>query len=553
MNQPDYDPWDEIQLSPSDSRDIYKNKSNPDPWDQVEYEESWGKNLLRTLYQIPSGIAQAYTYPLDLIQAMGIGEAYDPEDVENLKRISAREGIPFDEEKYNEAVKGAIEASQTLFPTQGNIERGIERTIGLPLTPKTKSQKGIKLASTAGKLTPGTLLQKGSAAATAPTVSHVLQESGVPETLSEMGGLLASQPASILTPKIGIGASKKPSGLTSRRFESIQKPTEVTKNRLGKINESLESDFRGITDKIIETSPVNKTYNSLKEDSLFKSKIGDLFQQVENKAESIPETFSSNIIRREISKKFKETGDKGLTPSDYDQSYQKIMKKFIKNTPVKEITAKELVSQYRLNNKSLSELYEPGKSKSFNRAKKDAFLDYNRIIAQIIEEKFPKSEFSDLFKFTNKRWSEIKDSESINKFLDDLFDGKIRYEKGQKLFAKDGVQDSFKRALGQDGFKNFEQLMKDLMSTKEAYSLLRKAEDKGFSDFAKTGLTYMLHPSLAKAKTGYDLTKAVYKALLDKPKLAITWDEGIRAAKKGNFSEAENKFSLINKEVQLAP
>jgi hypothetical protein len=132
-----------------------------------------------------------------------------------------------------------------------------------------------------------------------------------------------------------------------------------------------------------------------------------------------------------------------------------------------------------------------------------------------------------------------------------MFDGKIRFDKGSKFFSKDGVQDSFKRALGDEGFRNFEQLMKDLMSTQEAYSLMKRANDKGFSDFAKTGIAYMLHPNLAKAKAGYDGVKSIYKALLDKPKLAITWDQGLKAAKKGNFLEAQNKFNLVNKQVNI--
>jgi hypothetical protein len=540
------DAFDAIALEPSDVRDIYKANPKKDAFDQLEYEESWGKSLLRTLYQIPSGIAQGVTYPLDLISMVGTGEALDEEEIEHLKRISAREGIPFDEAKYYEAVQGASEA----FPTQGNIENLIEQKTGVPLAPKTKLQKGLKLAATAGKLNPGSLSQKTTAAATAPTVSYALQKTGVPEGLSDFAGLAVSPGAAAITPKASIEAAKKPSGLTTRRFESIEKPKEISKSRYNKINEKLESDFRNIADKIIEDSPVSKTYTSLKEDSAFKSKIGDLFEKVEDLAEDIPNKFSSNIVKKEVAKKYQSKEGMGISTSEYDDYYQKFMKKFMKDTPSKEITAKDLVGQYRKNNRALGELYEPSKSGAYNRAKKDALLDYNRVISDVIETGFPQTEFSDLFKFTNKRWGEIKDSESINKFLKDMFDGKVRFDKGQKFFSKDRVSDSFKRALGEENFPKFEQLMKDLMSTQEAYKLLKKAESKGFSDFAKTGFAYLLHPNLAKAKMGLEYVQKTYNTLLDKPKLVFTWDEGIKSAKKGNFEEAINKFNLIEKEVK---
>ncbi len=224
------------------------------------------------------------------------------------------------------------------------------------------------------------------------------------------------------------------------------------------------------------------------------------------------------------------------------------MNDFQKKTPEKNISAVNLVDQYRKNNKSLGELYEPGKSRAYNRAKKEALLDYNKIIGDTIEKKYPDSAFSDLFKFTNKRWTEIKDAEYIDKFLDDMFTGKVNYEKGKKFFDK-SAQEPFKRALG-DQYPKFEQLMKDLMTTKQANSLLKIADQKGYKGFLKTGISYLIHPKLAATKIGLDNAKALYQTLLDKPKLTFVWDEGIKAAKKGEFDLAENNFSILDQEIK---
>ncbi len=314
MNNVQKDPWDDIQLSPTEIKKNYDRSSNKDPWAELELEESWGKSVVRSLYQIPSGIGQAFTYPMDLIQLLGVADASDPEEIDRLKMISEREGIPFDEEKYFSALH---KASQ-MFPTQGNIERIIEEETGAPLTAKTKFQKGIKLAATAGGFAPGSIAQKGVAAITAPTVSKGLQAMGVPEHLSDLSGLGISGVAAKLAPAATISKVTKPSGLPIRGYESLKKPTKVSENRFNKINEKIENDFRTITNDILEETPIEKTYKNLKEDASFKSTIADKFRDVEKLAADIPGEFTTAEIKNELMNSTTGRTEKGLTPSEYD-------------------------------------------------------------------------------------------------------------------------------------------------------------------------------------------------------------------------------------------
>lgn len=539
------DAFDLIDLAPQDIKKNYDRNTSKDAFDEIEVQESWGKNLLRTLYQIPSGLGQAITYPLDLINMIGTGESYDPEEVEQLKMISEREGIPFDEEKYY----GAIQAASEAFPTQGNIERGIENYTGLPLTPKTGFQKGLKLASTAGKITPGTLLQKGVASATAPAVSTGLQSVGVPEGLAEAGGLAVAGVAGTKSPKIDLSSSKKPSGLSNLRYEKLNKPTEVSRSKINKINSKVENEFRDITNKIIQESPIKETYQSLKSDPIFKKESQDLFGKVSDLSKEIEGTFSTSEVKNDLNKLVTTNKGMGFTPSEFDKNYNKFIKEYIKETPNQNATAQSLVEQFRKNNKALTEAYEPGQSFSYNRAKRAALGDYNKTIVSIIEKKYPDSEFSKLFKSSNKRWSEISDAESIDKFLDGLFKGEINFEKGRKFFNKEGMTVPFKRAMGSEGFAKFETLMGDLMSTEQASKLMKQAQAKGFEDLAKSATAYLIHPKVGAAKTGYQALKggynAIFEMLLDKPQLAVTWDRGINAMKAGNFKVAEKEFSKV--------
>src|SRR5574338_518083 len=195
------DPWDdafnELYMKENGSKvqETAQGIMSDDPWDQAIAEsntkstpaedEGFWRNLTRTLYQFPAGLAKRFTYPLDLLNMMSYGSAVDPEAIEDIRRASERYGIPFDEEEY---LHQAAELSR-YFPTQSNIERGIESTTGLPLEAKTKTQKLARLSGEAYGFTPGTAAQKGTAAIAAPVIKETAEELGVPEELAEMIGL----------------------------------------------------------------------------------------------------------------------------------------------------------------------------------------------------------------------------------------------------------------------------------------------------------------------------------------------------------------------------
>lgn len=546
------DAFDAIELSPEEIATLYRKNPKKDAFDDIEFQESWGKSVLRKLLQVPRGIAQAATYPADLINLIAAGESIDPEEIDHLRAISEREGIPFDEEAYREA---AAQAAST-FPTISNISRITEEKTGIPLEARTGIEKAIQLGATAGTAIPGALTQKAAAAITAPTVSAGLHAAGVPEPVAEAIGLGASGFAAAKTPKGTLEKATKQSGMIERRFEKLEKPTDVPAKKIAQINEKLEEEFRGIADKIIEKAPVGETRAAIKDSATFKQEANQAFEQVEALADQLPtqlhtENVKKNLVDRVIKKK-----GTGFSPSEYDKSHKKHITEILKETPAQNVTAKDLVTQYRKNNKALGELYEPGQSFAYNSGKREALIDYNKAIADIIEKEFPDSEFSKLFKSTNEQWTKIKDAEAIDKFMDKLFDGKIQYGKGREFFDKQGMTKPFKRALGEEGFKDYEQLMKDLMTTEQAMKFMKPAKEQGFFDLAKTGLHFLVDPRLAKIKAGWEIMRGAMKtahtALLDKPQLAFIWDRGIKAVKKGDFKGAEKDFALLQKELDSA-
>lgn len=115
-------------------------------------DESFGKSSLRTALQVPQGYAEATPYGIatGLWSVLGAGEVNDPEEIDRIRAISEREGVPFNEEAYREAGENALK----YIPTPSNIGREVESATGLPLEAKTRLQKGLRFASSASKIAP---------------------------------------------------------------------------------------------------------------------------------------------------------------------------------------------------------------------------------------------------------------------------------------------------------------------------------------------------------------------------------------------------------------
>lgn len=484
------------------------------------------KSTGRTLAQIPLGMAQRYTWPADVTKLA----------LEHLPdwALSYLLKIPI-----NKEVRQKVAES---FPTQSSIEQAIEEKTGLPLTPQNKLQKLTRLGGAAAAFRPKAPITAG---VTAPAVAGGLELGGVPEPIAEAGGLVASG----ITPTASISKITKPSGLPTRRFEKITKPTKVTPARFEKIHEKVEGDFRKIADQLLEKNP---TYSAMKQDTLFKEKVSDLFEKVEDLAENIPGKLHTEDLREALRKRYQGREVKGITPDEFEKSFRRELRDINKSIPFDEMTPKQMVDQFRKNNRALKELFEPGKSSAYNRAKKEALLEYNRAIEDVISKKYPESEFKDLFEFTNKRWQEINDIEQVNKFMADMFEGKVNFAKAKQLFRKDKehIARPFKRILGEEGFENFKALTEDLLSSEKALANIKVAKDAGFANLAKLAGAYLIHPKLAGAKLLFEHGKIAFQMLLDKPQLAVMWKSALDNLKAGNFAEAEKQFISFDNKVK---
>ncbi len=553
MNNQDYDPWDDVQLSPDDTVDIYKNKpeSEKDPWDDLDFGEGFWTNAFRTAMQIPQGIAEATKGGITagIWHLLGQGEVFDPESIDHIREISKREGIPFDEEAYMEAGQKALGS----VPTVSNIASKIEEKIGLPLEPKTKTQKFLRLGSMAAKFQPGSASQKTVAGIVAPSVSQGSQAAGLPEPFADILGLGVGAGAGAKTSAVDVKFGKtKPSGLPERGFEKLKEPTEVPSKKIQQINDKLQKDFQTVSNEIIKDSPIGETAENLKNDPRFKRESKELLDQAQILANDTPGTIPSMSYKEALLQQSQKQ-IKGFALNEYKKSYIKFMNEAAENVIPENITYGELVEQYRDNNRSLGEYFEPGASKALNRAKKDVLLDQNRAIASVLEKTNP--ELSKVFKEGNERWSKIMDVEAIDNFVSDMFpeNQKIDFKHMKEIFDDPNYQRIFKRSLGEEGAKSFELAIEDMLTAERPYKMMREAQSKGFGDLVLSAKAYLVSPKLGYAKAGLDAVRMTYRALfnatLDKPQVGLKFTKAVKELRTGDFKTAAKDFKAVEAEI----
>lgn len=372
-----------------------------------------------------------------------------------------------------------------------------------------------------------------------------VREAGGPEALAT-GIEVAPAVASLASLAKGVIPKKtpvtKPSGLATRKFEDVKRPTKIFPETHRKTIQSIDQDFRNLSDQILRKS--NKTYTALQEDPEFKSKIGDLFRKVESSANEFTEPVMPMSLVKNLTNDLEKIGKKGLTMSDAEKVQRRLTRRFIKDS-TKNVTAKQLLDQYRKNNEELSKLFPYGDKAFENLGRREALEGYNRAIASTIQDNFRGSEFADLFKFTNQRWSEIKKAETVGKYVDALLKGdKIAFRQAEKLLTDPKKAERLKNALGKEAFEDFRQLNKDLLSQENALKLL-KSKGVKLDDLPTAAAAYILKPAFAKTKFGLDFVSKIYRTTLSQPKKVRIWRNALKDLKKGKVQDSISSLSSL--------
>ena len=416
------------------------------------------------------------------------------------------------------------------FEPQGPVERVLGRAAGA-------AGEGLPLGIPVG------LGALGGAA------GGIAEEAGVEpggQALIEAGttGLGAVLKGITKVPKV---PKTKPSGLPVRKFEKLKKPTRVFRGTTEKAIQETKKDFNKLTSDLL--TKTNRSYKAILEDPTFKSTVSDLFEKVESSAKDIKKSTSSKNLANELRTKMRKTGEKAISLSDSDITKRTQLKKYFNDTVNRKVNPEELLTQFRKNNEQLSKLYPYGDKALENIGKREALETYNRAIANFIEENYKDTQFSDLFKFTNKRWSEIKKIETVDKYLDALFKGdKIDFRQAEKAVTDPKYSGRLKNALGKEGFSEFKQINKDLLSKEQTLKLL-KAKGFDMDYLSKKAIGYLIKPTLTKGVIAKDFVSQLWRTSLSKPQYVRQWRKGLSLFKRGHVKEAVATLKSLEKSI----
>lgn len=511
-----------------------ETNSAPTDWSQFEEappEESAGMASLRSAYQPFAGYAQKFTWPADIVAAGAEGMALGTQLEQNDNLAWASQFRPKEvQEKiaamhkptYDEMRQQAAETYPS-YLTQSGLEKKIEELTGLPLTPRTTIDQVLRLGGNAAgfrggsyfngtKLAPGAMartIEKGVAGVTAPLVSEGLQKMGVPEPIAENIGLLGAQftpvPRSIPT---GTTPIMKKSGMPQRNFESITKPTKISESYHGTITQNIETDMRQATDKLFsEASP---TYVEMKTNPGFRDERIAGMENVQNLASGLSRKINTNDVRKEfisaVNKRIKESG--GIAHSEFDRELLKEANILLRGTKInRAASASDLLRQYRKANSDKGKLFELGSSTSRNEAKQEALRLHNNAVSNIIETKYPQTDFAKEFLKENKAWAAMEDADKAKNIVDSLFTPEgIKFKDAQKLLKDNSTTRGLRRMLGKEKFGNLQEIARDFVSQGNKYKLLKPVEGPGVGSMVKDALLFPTHPLIAGtslAKTGY--------------------------------------------------
>lgn len=536
------------EVAKRENRERYaKYVQNVEPKFPIEPQgESWGKASARWAYQIPSGLATTVTYPMDLLKAAGQGEAigeYDdlaeriPELQKQFPEAPWQNFKGLDKEKYMGAVKTAGE----YFPTQGNIERGIEDLTGLPLEAKTrgqqltrlgasafgfrggdifdKSAKGLKFAPNIGK----TLSNRATAGIAAPAISYRAEQAGVPQEYADMLGLGLSQitkgPGSIPT---GITQHTMKSGMPLRKFDDITKTTVVNPKAHAAITEAIGTDFRNTVDSIFsEASPA---YNEMKTNPDYRLIRSEAMEDVRKSAEGINKTVNTNTIKDRFIKKVNARNTKGFAKSELDQEYLNEVKKLqdaIESN--REVSPTEIVDQYRKTSDAYGKTYEMGSSKARNEAKIDALRTFNDTVSEVIQDEYATEPFAEKFIKENAEWSAMKDAEKANEFIEKTVGEKLNFKNAQEILKDSSTSRSLKKMLGKEKFGQVKEIAKDFIQRGNKYKMLKQNTGKSAMDLGKDALLATNHPYVGVPMVAKDLLQFNKGRTLVKQKKSLDW------------------------------
>lgn len=461
------------------------------------------------------------------------------------------------------------------YPTKQTVnELGKELGVNLePQTPYGRVAERI-IDPVVSSLVLGTPLAAAPAIALGGGTGQVLREVGAPEAVATLADLVISMNPYAMAKDV-ITRRTSSSGMPLRRFRNNKQSKAVSAKTKDIITKNVEMDFKETANSILNKS---KNYTEIKTNPSFAEELDQGFAKLETLVAKIPDTVSTRDIQTAFNKRISEGNFKGYADSEFERALKSNVTRVNKSFQVKEIKPKTqlldaqgnpipvpknfvgrdlpldtIVEQYRKNNWQLKQYFEPGKSGAYNLAKKTVLLEENRAITDVLKKKFPNSEFIEVFEQTNKNHQRLMQFEYVEEKIGGLFgENKINFTDAKKLLNNAPFQRNLKGLVGEGVQQQFNGLLRDFISIKDPYNLLRVAQNSGLAvELVKYAAPYLLGKEVGIAATALKVggigVKTVREKMLQNPEIIFNWREGIKNFKAGNYPVAIRSFQEVER------
>jgi len=315
----------------------------------------------------------------------------------------------------------------------------------------------------------------------------------------------------------------KSSGLTARGFENAKKSFKMSHGEYESLVGKVEDESKDLAKNLFSK---NETYKELKETPVkFYQDLENGLDRVRIASEAMPMNVTGGDIQKSLENQINMRKKSPITLSEADKAYTGKMESISKELdPNKKHGLDEIVRQYRSNNKDLVKSFSTNQTGASLDGIKDALLDYNRALSSEIHRKVPGSELDKLFIKTNKRFADQANIGKIDEFIDSIFSkDKINYSKTKDYFSDKELRRKVRTTFGADTEKEFNQLIKDLISQEKGIGKIRKAE--GGSKLSPLYWTRKLKSTLAiSPQIGGGVSGVVKKSL---PLVGVKSRQGI--------------------------
>jgi hypothetical protein len=534
--------------------------------DMREYSKSKEKDattwwdLGRDILLQPSrGVAQAFTWPLDIVKAVMTGEALT--DMDELEAAYDKAGKKFDRAEYEKTVREQAD----YIPTQEMFENFIEKQ-GLDLNPKTKIGKAINQMFMLIGVAKGKGLGKatlGGAAGAATTAG--LEELGANETASRIIGDVVggAVPSIKKTPRILDAAAQRLQDISAKHgLPFYEHMTEKAIPKSPKINESrrvaLENELGMSIDSAVDAVVEGNMPSALK-----KAQGADLqvledaaLIRAEQAAQQNNVPIGMNQVGRDIDLEIARIKAQSPSPSNSDKVAIKILEdeKAMLNPAqsAADPTTEQLITQTRKYNENVKGVYKKPEFTGSEEAATRAYAFLNESIRNTLEAQTTPEVVA-----AHRAYNELFGQNAALKKVEGLLskasvDGNYDPKKINKLLNSSQGQ-MVKRELGKQGVEDLREIAQYGERAKKGTEQFAKS-GRGSLNLGAWGQLAPIILSKAPGKKAFFAVKPIRDwtqgYLLTNPATRTTYKNILKNAAQGSFKNMAADFSKLEKTIE---